>query len=158
MKFHDTVLGLALFALAVFIFVYALTIPPMPGQQYGADVFPRLIAVGLGGFSLLLAWNGWRAGRPGDRWIAIADWVRDHRTLGNFFLALIAIAVYVVFEETIGFIPLAIGILFTLFIRQGVPALRSIAIAVVATVVIQIAFANLLRVPLPRGILTEIFW
>lgn len=158
MRFHDTVLGLALLALAVFIFAYALTIPPMPGQRYGADVFPIVVAFGLGGFSLLLAWNGWRARRPGDRWVAIAGWVRDRRTLGNFFLALIAIAVYVVFEDTIGFIPLAIGILFTLFVRQGVPALRSAVIAVAATIVIQIAFANLLRVPLPRGILTEILW
>jgi putative tricarboxylic transport membrane protein len=158
MKFHDTVLGLAFFALALFIFAYALTIPPMPGQQYGADVFPRMIAVGLGGFGLVLAWNGWRAHKPGVPWLAIADWVRDRRTLGNFFLALAAIAVYVAFEDMIGFIPLSIGILFTLFVRQGVPALRSIVIAVAATIVIQIAFANLLRVPLPRGILTEILW
>lgn len=158
MKFHDTVLGLALFALAVFIFAYALTIPPMPGQQYGADVFPRLIALGLGGFSLVLAWNGWRAHKPGARWVEIESWVRDRRTAGNFLLALAAIAVYVVLEETVGFIPLAIGILFTLFIRQGVPALRSAVIAVAATIVIQIAFANVLRVPLPRGILTDILW
>lgn len=158
MKFHDTVLGLALFALAVFIFAYALTIPPMPGQQYGADVFPRLIALGLGGFGLVLAWNGWRAHKPGTPWLAIADWVRDRRTAGNFLLALAAIAVYVLLEDTVGFIPLAIGILFTLFVRQGVPALRSTVIAVAATIVIQIAFANVLRVPLPRGILTDILW
>jgi putative tricarboxylic transport membrane protein len=158
MKFHDTVLGLAMFALALFIFAYALTIPPMPGQQYGADVFPRLVAIGLGGFGLLLAWNGWRARAPGDRWVAIAPWVRDSRTSGNFLLALAAIAVYVALEETVGFIPLAIAILFTLFVRQHVPPLRSAVIAVLATVVIQIAFANLLRVPLPRGILTEILW
>lgn len=158
MKFHDTVAGLALFALAVFIFAYAMTIPPMPGQQYGADVFPRLIAIGLGGFSLLLAWNGWRAHKPGRPWLAIADWVRDRRTLGNFLLALVAIAVYVALQEPVGFIPLAIGILFTLFVRQGVPALRSAAIAVIATIVIQYAFASLLRVPLPRGVLTDYLW
>lgn len=158
MRFHDTVLGLALFALAVFIFGYAMTIPPMPGQEYGADVFPRFIAVGMGGFALVLAWNGWRAREPGWRWVTIADWVRDGRTLGNFILALAAIAVYVAFGEAVGFIPIAIAILFTLFVRQGVPVLRSAVIAVIATLVIQVAFANFLRVPLPRGILTEYLW
>jgi putative tricarboxylic transport membrane protein len=158
MKFHDTVLGLAFFALAMFIFAYALTIPPMPGQQYGADVFPRLIATGLGGFSLLLAWRGWRSSAPGAPWVEIAPWARDPRTRGNFILAFVLTIAYVVLDETIGFIPLGIAILMILFLRQGVPWRRGLIIAVAMVVATQVAFGSLLRVPLPRGVLTDYLW
>jgi putative tricarboxylic transport membrane protein len=158
MKAHDVVCGAALFLVAVFVFGYAQTIPPMPGQRYGADVFPILIALGLGGFSLLLMIRGWRARRAGEAWIAFAPWARDPYTLGNFLLALVVIIVYVLLEESVGFIPLAIAILLGLFLRQRVPLRRSVVIAVVATLAIQFAFSDLLRVPLPRGLLTDILW
>jgi urea transporter len=64
----------------------------------------------------------------------------------------------VVLEERVGFIPLAIAILLVLFLRQRVPLRRSVVIAVAATIAIQFAFSDLLRVPLPRGLLTDILW
>jgi putative tricarboxylic transport membrane protein len=158
MRAHDVVCGAALLLVAVFLFGYAQTIPPMPGQKYGADVFPVLVALGLGGFSVLLIARGWRARRVGAPWIALAPWARDPYTLGNFLLALIVIAVYVVLEEIVGFIPLAIAILLVLFLKQGVSLRRSAIVAVAATLIIQFAFSDLLRVPLPRGILTEWLW
>lgn len=158
MRAHDVVCGLALLLTGAFVFGYAQTIPPMPGQRYGADVFPTVIAFGLAGFSILLILRGWRARRPGESWIALAPWARDPYTLGNFLLALVVIVVYVALEERVGFIPLAIAILLALFLRQRVPLRRSVVIAVVATIAIQFAFSDLLRVPLPRGLLTDILW
>jgi putative tricarboxylic transport membrane protein len=158
MKIHDLVLGAFLLLLAVFLFVYARTLPPMPGQRYGADVFPILVAVGLGLFSVLLMVRGWRARAPDDRWVAVTQWARDPYTRGNFILASLAIVVYVALDDYIGFVPLGIAILMTLFIRQSVPWKRSAVIAVVATVAIQYLFGSLLRVPLPRGLLTDYMW
>lgn len=158
MKFHDLVLGAILLLLSVFLFVYARTLPPMPGQRYGADVFPILVASGLGLFSVLLMVRGWRARAPTDRWIVVTQWARDPYTRGNFILASFAIVVYVALDDYIGFVPLGIAILMTLFIRQSVPWKRSAAIAVAATVAIQYLFGSLLRVPLPRGLLTDYMW
>lgn len=158
MKLHDLVLGAFLLLLSVFLFVYARTLPPMPGQRYGADVFPILVAAGLGLFSALLMVRGWRARTPDDRWIAVTQWARDPYTRGNFILASLAIVVYVIFDDIVGFVPLGIAILMTLFIRQSVPWKRSAVIAVVAIVAIQYLFGSLLRVPLPRGLLTEYMW
>ncbi len=158
MKLHDVVCGLALLALAIFIFIYALTIPPMPGQEYGADVFPRLVALGLGGFSLMLVWRGWKANRPGAKWAEIAPWVRDPHTRGTFILAFVLTIAYVMLSETVGFIPLGLGILMVLFLRQGVPWRRGMVVAVTMVLGTQVTFATLLRVPLPRGILTDYFW
>jgi hypothetical protein len=61
-------------------------------------------------------------------------------------------------SERVGFIPLSIAILFILFWRQGVSIQTAIIVAVVATVAIQLAFSDLLRVPLPRGVLTNYLW
>jgi len=154
MKFHDSVCGAALFALAVFIFAYALTIPPMPGQQYGADVFPRLVAIGLGSFSLMLVWRGWKYSPKDTPWAAVAPWARDPHTRGNFIIAFVLTIAYVLLDETVGFIPLGIAILMILFVRQGVPWRKGALIAVIMVVITQILFGQMLRVPLPRGVLT----
>jgi putative tricarboxylic transport membrane protein len=158
MKFHDLVCGAALFLVAIFVFAYAQTIPPMPGQKYGADVFPVLISLGMAGFSVLLMVRGWRARRPGEAWVALAPWARDPYTLGNFLLTLAVIVVYVLLEEIVGFVLLSIAILLLLFLKQRVPLRRSAIVAVAATLTIQFAFSDLLRVPLPRGLLTDWLW
>lgn len=157
MRFHDSVCGIVLFAVAVFIFAYALTIPPMPGQQYGADVFPRLVAIGLGGFSLMLVWRGWRSHIAGTPWLAIAPWARDPKTRGNFILAFVLTIAYVLLDDVVGFLPLGIAILMVLFLRQGVAWRRGLVVAVATVAITQVAFGNLLRVPLPRGVLTGIW-
>jgi putative tricarboxylic transport membrane protein len=156
MKFHDSVCGAALFALAVFIFVYALSIPPMPGQQYGADVFPRMVAIGLGVFSLMLVYRGWAYSAPGTPWIAIAPWMRDPHTRGNFILAFVLTIAYVLLDDIVGFIPLGIVILMVLFVRQKVEWRKGAIVAIVVVGMTQFLFGNLLRVPLPRGILTGV--
>lgn len=157
MRFHDSVCGAALLALAVFIFAYALTIPPMPGQQYGADVFPRMVAIGLGLFSLMLVWRGWKHSAPGTPWVAIAPWMRDPRTRGNFILAFLLTIGYVLLDDIVGFIPLGIVILMVLFVRQKVEWRKGALVAVAMVGLTQFLFGNLLRVPLPRGVLTG-FW
>lgn len=157
MKFHDSVCGAVLFALATFIFIYALSIPPMPGQQYGADVFPRLVAVGLGSFSLMLVYRGWRSTPAGTPWLEVAEWARDPRRRGNFILAFVLTIGYVLLDDIVGFMPLGIVILMVLFVRQKVDWRKGIIIAVAMVGLTQFLFGNLLRVPLPRGVLTG-FW
>jgi putative tricarboxylic transport membrane protein len=157
MRFHDSVCGAVLFALAAFIFIYALSIPPMPGQQYGADVFPRMVAIGLGAFSLMLVYRGWTSSVPGTPWVAIAPWMRDPRTRGNFILAFVLTIAYVLLDDIVGFIPLGIAILMVLFLRQKVEWRKGVVVAIVVVGTTQFLFGNLLRVPLPRGVLTG-FW
>ena len=158
MRVSDVISGAFFLALAIFIFVYAQTLPPMPGQRYGAGAFPTLIALGLGGFSILMMAQAWRRRAAGMRWAELADWARDGKTAGNFFLALALILVYVFFSERVGFIPLSIATLFVLFWRQGVSLKIGAIVAVAATLAIQVSFSDLLRVPLPRGILTNYLW
>jgi putative tricarboxylic transport membrane protein len=161
MKISDVVTGLVLLACAVAIFVYARTFPPIPGQPYGAGAFPTVIAVGLGAFSALLAWRGLRArwsGGPREALVTLADWTRDRRTAANFLLSIVLVLVYVFASDRVGFIPLSVAILLVLFWRTGVRPVTGIVVAVVMSLAIQVAFADFLRVPLPRGILDSVLW
>jgi putative tricarboxylic transport membrane protein len=158
MKFNDAVTGAALFALAVFIGAYGYHLPPMPGQPYGAGAFPIVIALGLGAFSLVLAMQALRARQPDTKWIELAPWARSPSQLFNFIATLVLVGAYLFLSDAIGFIPMSIAILFILFLLQKVPVVRALVIAVGISVVIHVGFADLLRVPLPRGILTDILW
>ena len=60
--------------------------------------------------------------------------------------------------EYYGFILLSLAILLILFWRLGVPLLRAGLIALLATAFIQISFVNVLRVPLPGGLLDRLLW
>lgn len=161
MKVSDLVTGLVLLAAAVAIFAYARSFPTIPGQPYGAGAFPTVVALGLGAFSALLAWRGYQARRRGgrrERLVALADWTRTPGTGANFLLALVLVLVYVILSDRIGFVPLSIAILLVLFWRTGVRPATGVVVAVVMSLVIQVAFADFLRVPLPRGILDRVLW
>jgi putative tricarboxylic transport membrane protein len=158
MKFNDAVTGAVLFALAVFIGVYGYRLPAMPGQPYGAGAFPITIALGLGAFSLVLTVQARRAREAGTKWVELAPWARSPAQLFNFVATLVLIGAYLFLSDPIGFIPLSIAMLFILFTLQKVPVVRALVIAVCMTLVIHVGFADLLRVPLPRGILTDILW
>jgi putative tricarboxylic transport membrane protein len=158
MKFNDAVTGAVLFALAVFIGVYGYRLPAMPGQPYGAGAFPITIALGLGAFSLVLTIQALRAGEAGTKWVELAPWARSPAQLFNFIATLVLIGAYLLLSDAVGFIPLSIAMLFIMFTLQKVAVARALVIAVCMTLVIHVGFADLLRVPLPRGILTDILW
>jgi putative tricarboxylic transport membrane protein len=159
MKFSDLLTGLFLVLLGGGVTAYGYTLPPMPGQVYGAGLFPTLIGVCLAGFGLHLARQGFIARQmTGMPFVVIDDWARDHRLLVNMALVLILIVAYVLFSTRIGFIPMSLGILMILFWRLGVEWKRNVLVALLATAFIQVSFSNILRVPLPRGLLDRVLW
>ena len=159
MKFSDLLIGLFLVLLGGGVAAYGYTLPPMPGQVYGAGLFPMLIGCCLAGFGLYLARHGLIERRmAGMRLVTIDDWARDRRLVTNMALVLLLIIAYVLLSNRIGFVLMSLGILTILFWRLGVEWRRNIAIAVLATAFIQLSFSNILRVPLPRGLLERVMW
>jgi putative tricarboxylic transport membrane protein len=158
-KVSDLAAGLALAVLGLAFAVYGLSLPPMPGQRYGAGLFPMLLGLCFVLCGLQLAWTGWHERvRTGEALAGLGDWVRDPFRAGNFVLVLVLGAVYVVLSDQVGFIPLSIAILLVMYLRLKVPPLKGAIIALATTAVIQLGFAKLLRVPLPRGILAGVIW
>lgn len=159
MKLSDLVAGLAFVVFGLAFLGYGATLPPMPGQQYGAGLFPILLGACFALCGALLARHGWRERRSSGTPLVIFEaWARDRRLAGNLVWVLALILAYVLLSERIGFIPLSIGILVVLFTRLAVPLGRAVVIAVVTTAVIYVAFGRLLRVALPRGLLEGIIW
>ena len=157
MKVNDAISGALLLAFAVAIGLYAVTLPTIPGQRYGAAAFPFLVALGLGACSLLLIRQGarsWRAGPLVER----ADWVRSPRSLANLAITLALLVGYVLFSDQVGFIPIAIAVMFVQCLSLRVKWWLAFLVSVAATLLIHAAFYKLLRVPLPWGVLTPIAW
>jgi putative tricarboxylic transport membrane protein len=150
MRVNDAVIGAILLAFAIAAFAYARTLPAIPGQDYGAAVFPMLVAVGLGGCGVLLVVSG---GRHWNGAVALNDWARTHHAWTKLAVALGLILAYILFAQTIGFVPISILILVVFFALMGVRWWIAIPAALAATFLIDQTFSDLLKVPLPLGLL-----
>lgn len=155
MRLNDAVIGAVLLLFAVALAGYSQTFPPIPGQQYGAAVFPTLIAAGLAGSGLLLIASGIRQGGPALAW---ADWARGRHGFRNVVITVAATLFYVLMADILGFI-LTMGLILLVLLRMmTVGWLASIGLAIAMALGIQYLFGSLLYVPLPWGILTPVRW
>ncbi len=159
MKVNDAVSGAFFIALAGLIFLLTGHFTEMPGQNYGAGFFPRVIAVAMALLGAGLVVRGIRA-RGAGPWAQPLDWMGSPRLRANFLLVLGALVFYIVASDLLGFVITALILLFVLLTAlRGLATWRSsAAIALVATLVIQQFFGQLLRVPLPWGLLQDYAW
>jgi putative tricarboxylic transport membrane protein len=88
--------------------------------------------------------------------VEVAPWVHDPWRLTSFVLTLAMILLYILASETVGFMLSALVFLGALFVWLGVRPLTALVVTVATTLAIQYFFGTLLRVPLPRGWLTNI--
>lgn len=155
MRVNDAIIGAVLVVFAVALALYSQTFPDIPGQQYGASVFPTLIAVGMLGSGLLLVVSGLRARAPLLVW---ADWARERHGVRNVLITVAAILFYILASHRLGFILTAVPILLVLLRMLEVGWIASIVLAVVVTLIVQYVFGSLLYVPLPWGLLAPVRW
>lgn len=152
MRLNDALIGVALMAFALMTGLATRDFPQIPGQRYGAALFPLLISIGLGVCGALLVLSGVRrrATRP---WVDLDAHARDPGRLFNVALVLAALVFYIVASEPLGFIPTAFLITATLLVRLRGHWISSLAIAAVATMAVHQVFYGWLLVPLPWGVL-----
>ena len=131
----------------------------MPGQKYGADLFPRLIGffMGLGGVALIIRGIRTRKGAP---WVTVMEWVSSSRHVISFFLVIGVLIFYILVSDLLGFIPTAFISLMALLMWLRGPSYwrSSIFISILSVMVIQQFFGEFLRVPLPWGIVPIFGW
>lgn len=156
MRVNDVVAGIVLIAISVFMFALTLSFPPFPGQKYGPSLFPRILAVAIIFCGVLLIIRGLKSRRAGEPWASVVPWMRQGPSVLSFLAIPLAILAYILLSEPIGFAPVAFAILGLLFAWFGVKPLNAVIIAAVSTWTIHFFFANLMRVPLPRGLLNYI--
>lgn len=151
MRLNDAVSGLVLIVLAIVMIAYARTFPAFPGQRYGPDLFPVLIGLGLIGTGAALVWRGVRA-RHTVPWAALAPWTRRALPLSRFLLVLGVLLFYILASDWLGFFVTSAVVLSVLLVWLGVRIPAALAVALVATVAIQLFFSRVMLVPLPRGL------
>ncbi|MFW6077683.1 MAG: tripartite tricarboxylate transporter TctB family protein [Hyphomicrobiales bacterium] len=159
MKVNDAISGVGLILLAGLIYWLTSDFPGMHGQPYGPALFPRLIAVlmALAGLGLIVSGVRSRAEAP---LVALPDWMRSPWHAANLAAVILAVVFYIMVSRTLGFVLTGFIILTVLFLmlRGRAHLWSSLAIAAVAIIAIQQFFGDLLRVPLPWGVLQPVAW
>jgi putative tricarboxylic transport membrane protein len=149
MRINDAVIGAALLVFAMVVFAVARTFPAIPGQEYGAAVFPMVIAVGLGGCGALLVVSGVRSWEGAISW---SGWARTHHAWAKLAVVAALVVFYILGASVLGFIPTSGLILLVFLMTMGARWWVAILVAIAVTLLIQQTFVGLLRVPLPLGL------
>jgi putative tricarboxylic transport membrane protein len=157
MRINDAILGAVLLAFSLVVGLYARTFPAIPGQEYGASVFPTWISIALGLCSIVLIAGGMRQWAETGA-VSLEPWARSGHHLRALVITIALVVFYILASTPLGFIPTAFIALAILFAVLGVKPLLVPVLAAGVTMVMHYGFYSLLRVPLPWGVLTPWAW
>lgn len=153
MRFNDLVSGAILIAAALIVIVLTLRFPEFPGQNYGPAAFPRLLAALMILCGLMMVVRGYASWRAGAPLAEIPSWARDPANVVSALLVLGSALAYIFVLDAVGFVPLTLVVLLSLFLWFKVRVPIAAATSLVAAFGINWFFASLMRVPLPRGLM-----
>lgn len=160
------IVGAVTAAIGAAAFYGGSLLPPVPGQNVGPNVFPMVAGGGLFLCGVLIALG---VGRHFEQEIEadVAAHAAAHAGAApapppvrqgrlDALRALLPPALlvfYAVAVESLGFVPTAAIIALTLCRALGAPWRSAVLVALLAPPAVHFAFADLLRVPLPPGLL-----
>jgi len=151
-RVNEAVIGALLLALAAAVFSITASFPRIPGQPFGPDLFPRVIAGGLAVAGVLLALRGLLS-RPRLPFATPAPWARSPRAAGAVLLTVAAMVFYILAADTLGFVIAAFVLLLALMLYLRVRPLTALLASAATTLVVEYTFGGMMRIPLPRGLL-----
>ncbi|WP_137123626.1 tripartite tricarboxylate transporter TctB family protein [Roseomonas sp. HF4] len=154
MHLSDRVTGLFLVVLGALAFWGGSLLPAVPGQDVGPAAFPMVIGGGLVLCGALIALGIGRSfeapeaaddAPPPGLAARIGGWAA--------FLPPALLIFYVLVSERLGFLPTAALMLLATARALGASWRLAAGVALLAPLAVHLAFAKLLRVPLPDGVL-----
>ncbi|WP_366555083.1 tripartite tricarboxylate transporter TctB family protein [Aquibaculum sediminis] len=159
MRFNDMMLGAVLLAFAVVLAGFATTFPAIPGQRFGAGLFPLLIALGFAGCGIALVLQHLRSPHAGrEPLVARTDWTQKPGAIMAVLVTIGLMIGYILLSRPLGFLPtMAVMILILLRLLQ-VPWWQTLVFAIGGTFLLDLIFRSLLMVPLPYGIVPYLPW
>jgi putative tricarboxylic transport membrane protein len=150
MRLNDALLGAILLGFAGWVWWMTGFFPAFPGQDYGPNLFPRILAAGIALCGALLVLRGLRARGP---LLVLDGWTREPARLVSFLLIPGAALFYILFSDRFGFIPTGFLILLVLALWFRARPVVALPVAAGVTLVVHWFFSGLMRVPLPRGLM-----
>jgi len=157
MKINDALVGVVLGIFSIAIFLMALSFPAIPGQNFGAGLFPRAIALGMLACSVVLILQGIK-NRKTDTPMIVPVWLRDRASVFRFLLIPASLFFYFAVAEYLGFLITSGLVLLVLFLAFKVRWPIAIAVAIIGSFIIHFMFYSILMVPLPWGLLETMAW
>jgi putative tricarboxylic transport membrane protein len=151
MRTNDAISGAILIALAVVMIALTATFPPFAGQKYGPSLFPRLLGAGLILCGVLLILRGLKGRRQGDALVSAPAWLAEPWRLVSFLLVPGVTLLSILAWDKVGFVPITVLSLLAMFLWFRVRPATAVFSAIVATVLLQLFFGKVMRVPLPLG-------
>jgi putative tricarboxylic transport membrane protein len=144
----DSLVGLALAALALAVLWSARAFPNVPGQKLGAAFLPMLVGAGLLLCGIGLVVRSWR-GRA---------YAQDTAAEAGSSLVLIgAVLGYIFLSERLGFLIVAPLCLMAGFLAFRIGWQRALLWAIGGALLVHFSFYKLLRVPLPWGVIPPFY-
>jgi len=150
-RLHPLLLGGFFTALGLGYYALTLSFPSMPGQRFGPELFPRIIAAGIAICGALIAWKGRAQTTP---WLARNPGLRGRGAV-SFLILPAAVGLYLAAADVLGFLPVAAAIVAMLAWWFGEKPLRAALLGLGAALLVQWFFGSLMRVPLPRGVFMQ---
>jgi len=157
MKIHDSLNGTLLLIFALAIYWHTRDFPLMPGDQIGAALFPRIIAVGLALCGIALFIGGIRR-RATQLWVEVPAWIGSPRLVAGFALVVAGLFASCLFLDQLGFLICAPLLLAALMWVLRVRLWTIPLLAIGASLLIHTIFYKGLGVPLPWGLLASVAW
>lgn len=156
MRINDLVLGLVMALLGAITVLASRDFSTLPRQEFGAGTFPTLIGSLLVVLGLVLALRGWQRRGPLFAWQGA---IAPSRTLICLGAVVAAVAGYVWLTPILGFPVVALTMLTVLIgWLSGGRWRLAITVGAVATLLVWLAFAMLLHVPLDLGFLEGVIY
>jgi putative tricarboxylic transport membrane protein len=153
MRLHEGLLGALLIGFAGWVWWQTSFFPAFPGQDYGPNLFPRILAAGIALAGLVLLRRGLRAR---GALLAFEPWVSEPARLLSFLAIPAAALFYLLASTPLGFIPTGFLLLAGLFLWFRARPVVALPVAAGVTLLVHWFFADLMRVPLPRGLLDKV--
>lgn len=149
MQSSDRISGAALALLGVAAAWGGSRLPPVPGQDVGPAAFPMLIGGGLVFCGVLIALGIGRTFEAPEEDAAPPPRLASVRVL----LPPALLVFYALSVERLGFLVTAALMVFAAALALGARPRLAVPLAIAAPPLVHLAFAKLLSVPLPTGLL-----
>lgn len=156
MKINDAILGALIALLGGVVLWHVQSFPFIPGQKFGAALFPGVVAGGLLVCGALLSIRGLRTMGRGGRLLSIEGWARDPLTVLRFLSVPVGLLFYVLTSGFLGFHIAASLAMLAWLLTFGLKPLLAAPLAILFPIMMHLAFYKVLRVPLPWGLLEKV--